>query len=249
MEIRTTRSSAAAIATLREAYLRQLECQMVHYSFIGRGLSDVYVATAGGHQVGYAAISNRYDKGRLNEFFVIPDYRKEAPAIFRELLKASGAAHIEAQTNSALPLEMLREFGTNERVEKLLFGDGPSTALSSPEGSAFRERRESDGPGMFGQPEEVAAQWVVEAAGDIVAAGGFLTHYNPPYGDLFMETSERARRRGFGGFLVQELRRVCREAGRIPAGRCDPANEASRKTLLKGGMRICGELLVAEVRT
>jgi len=249
MEIRTTRSSAAAIAALREAYSRQLECQMVHYSFIGRELSDVYVATAGGHEVGYAAVSNRYDKGRLNEFFVMPDHRKAAPEIFRELLKVSGATHVEAQTNSALPLEMLRDFGTNERVEKVLFGDGPSTTLSSPEDSAFRERRESDGPGMFGRPEEVLAQWVIEAGREIVAAGGFLTHYNPPYGDIFMETSESARRRGFGSYLVQELRRVCREAGRMPAARCDPANEASRKTLLKGGMRICGELLVAEART
>jgi GNAT superfamily N-acetyltransferase len=38
-------------------------------------------------------------------------------------------------------------------------------------------------------------------------------HYNPPYGDVYMEVAEPFRRRGLGAYLVQELKRIVR--GRI----------------------------------
>ena len=74
-----------------------------------------------------------------------------------------------------------------------------------------------------------------------------MSHYNPPYADLYMEVIPEARGRGIGSFLVQELRRVCRESGRIPAARCDPANEASKKALLRGGLVAVGSIVAGEV--
>jgi GNAT superfamily N-acetyltransferase len=72
-------------------------------------------------------------------------------------------------------------------------------------------------------------------------------HYNPPYGDVFMEVADPARRRAFGSYLVQEVKRACYEAGRRPAARCDSGNVGSRKTLDKAGFLPCGRLLVGEV--
>src|SRR5271165_6987298 len=40
-------------------------------------------------------------------------------------------------------------------------------------------------------------------------------HYNVPYGDIFMAVAEPLRRRGYGGYLIQELKRVCYEMGRV----------------------------------
>jgi len=50
-----------------------------------------------------------------------------------------------------------------------------------------------------------------------------------------MEVAEPFRRKGFGSYLVQELKRICYERGSIPAARCNPENIASRKTLQKAG--------------
>jgi len=50
-----------------------------------------------------------------------------------------------------------------------------------------------------------------------------------------MDVVERFRRRGLGAFLVQELKRVAYELGRIPCARCNPDNVASRMTLQKAG--------------
>jgi GNAT superfamily N-acetyltransferase len=147
----------------------------------------------------------------------------------------------------ALMLAMLREFGTNVAMEKLLFHDGLTSTIVCPDGT-FRRRNEADGPGMFGREEETLADWVVEVNGEIVAAGGFLTHYNAPWGDVFMEVAEDARRKSFGSYIVQEIKRVCREAGKTPAARCDPGNIASRKTLEKAGLLVCGELLAGDVK-
>ena len=63
-----------------------------------------------------------------------------------------------------------------------------------------------------------------------------------------METKGPFRRRGFGTFLVQELKRVCREHGHIPAARCNPGNVASRRTLQRAGFVPCGHILSGDVR-
>jgi GNAT superfamily N-acetyltransferase len=58
---------------------------------------------------------------------------------------------------------------------------------------------------------------------------------------------EDRRRRGIGSLLIQEAKKACYLAGRIPASRCDFTNAASRATLTKAGMRICGQVLKGRV--
>jgi GNAT superfamily N-acetyltransferase len=88
---------------------------------------------------------------------------------------------------------------------------------------------------------------MIEAGGDIAATGGILFHYNVPYGDIFMAVAEPFRRRGYGSYLVQELKRTCYEMGRIPAARCNAANTASRETLQKAGLLPCARLLTGVI--
>ena len=58
-----------------------------------------------------------------------------------------------------------------------------------------------------------------------------------------MEVDEPFRRRGYGSYLIQELKRACYEMGRVPAARCDAANAASRATLQKAGLFPCARML------
>ena len=61
------------------------------------------------------------------------------------------------------------------------------------------------------------------------------------------QVREDCRRRGFGSFLLQEVKKACYLAGRIPAARCGLENTASRATLIKAGLRVCGFMLTGHV--
>jgi GNAT superfamily N-acetyltransferase len=238
MQIQARRAEYRDVEALRELYRQEANCQIIRDSFLPRGLADPYLILVGGEVGGYGAVANRYDKGRLTEFYTLPHARGLALPMCRELLAVSQATHVEAQTNIPLMLLMLFDCATNVTAEKILFHDAHATHLPCPDGRFRRRVVEDQGP---------EGEWVVEAGGAVVAAGGFLCHYNPPYGDVYMEVAEPARRRGFGSYLVQEVKRACYAAGRKPAARCDPGNVGSRRTLEKAGLLPCARLLVGEV--
>ena len=58
-----------------------------------------------------------------------------------------------------------------------------------------------------------------------------------------MEVDERFRKRGYGSYLIQELKSASYESGLVPAARCNVANVASRATLQKSGLLPCARLL------
>jgi GNAT superfamily N-acetyltransferase len=93
------------------------------------------------------------------------------------------------------------------------------------------------------QARQGGPEWRLENGGDAVATGGILFHYNRPYGDVYMDVVEGHRRRGYGSYLVQELKRIAYELGSIPGARCNPDNIASRKTLQKAGFVPCAHIL------
>ena len=223
-------------------------CQLIRDSYWTRGFLTAWAIAVDGKTVGCGAIGNRHFAGRVLEFFVLPENRRHATELFAELLRATTATQIEAQTNLPLMIAMLREFATEIRTENLLFADAKPTALTVPEGAVFRRKQEAGELRVFAHQMEPEGDWVIEVDGAIVATGGFLTHYNPPFADLYMEVAEKRRQRGFGSYLVQELRRVCREAGYVPAARCDVGNVASQRTLERGGMALCGEMVAGNVK-
>lgn len=240
MSIAVRPSSLPSIKHLRDEFRREAGCQIVHDSFLPRGLADIFALFLDDRLVGYGAVSNRYDPGRVVAFYLDPDARGSLDEVARRFIEVSGASEIEAQTNLPLMKRLLDGWGVNPVCEKLLFDAGVTTQLECTCGTV-RERADADtGP---------EGEWVLDVDGRVVAAGGVLTHYNPPYEDVYMEVVEGERRNGYGSYFVQELKRLCVDRGGIPAARCNPDNIASRRTLEKAGMTVCGRLLVGAVKT
>lgn len=226
------------IAPLRGRFTDEAGCQVVRDSILGRGLADGWMIEEGGKTVGYGGVWNDHFPGRLMEFWIEPECRSDTDRLYRTLIDGSGATSAEAQTNIPWMSAPLHALGGTVRDEKLLFAEGGETRLSVP-GAALRERCDDDAG-----PE---GDFVVEFEDRVVAAGGFLSHYNAPFVDLYMAVSGDFRGRGVGSWLIQELRRVVRAEGLVPAARCDCDNEASRRTLMRGGLRQCGRIVSCEV--
>jgi GNAT superfamily N-acetyltransferase len=232
------------VLSLRELYRREMNCQIVHDSLPGRGFGELFLIRADGRVAGYGFVMGYQGepKDMIREFYVLPAQRGLALPMFRRLADSSGARRIETQTNDVLLTLMLYDCATDITSDRVLFHDALTTNLAVP-GARFREAIESDKDKIFEHKSEPVGQWLIEHDGVIVATGGIGLHYNPPYGDLFMEVDAPFRRRGYGSYLIQELKRACYEMGRVPAARCDATNEASRATLQKAGLLPCARIL------
>jgi GNAT superfamily N-acetyltransferase len=246
MDIVVSRVAVDEIVPLRELHRQAMQCQIMHDSFPRRGFSDAYLIRMGGRVAGYGLVANQHWPETVNEFYVLPRYQVAALPLFRELLEASQATKILAQTNDRLQTLMLYDCAANITSETVLFEDGFTTHLTCPRG-VFRKVAEADKERLKEQKLDADSDWMIESEGVPVATGGVTFHYNPPYCDIYMGVSEAYRQRGFGSYLVQELKRIAYEIGKIPAARCNVANVASRKTLQKAGMLPCARLLVGEV--
>ena len=234
----------AVVKPLRELHRAEMSCQIVLDSWLGRGWVDPYLLRVDGAVAGYGLVGDvrAEDKTIVVEFFVLPELRGAALPLFRALLAASGATRFEAQTNDSLFTLMVYDCAVDIESNVVLFHDAVTTHLAIP-GAAFRKFEPRDAGRVFGRTQDEPDEWLVEAGGEIVAAGGLLFHYNPPYGDIYMEVAEAHRRRGYGSFLIQELKRAAYAMGKIPAARCNVVNAASRACLQKAGMLPCARVL------
>ena len=226
------------VADLREAYRAEADGQIVHYSILARKLGQPYLVVCDGDPAAYGGVWTEHFPGRVMEFWAHRRFRDARRELFAHFVQRSGATEIEAQTNMPGMLELLCAAGTGSTEEKILFRDGGPSAVTCA-GAIFRRRRTGE--------EGPEGEWVVELEGKVAGGGGILTHYNPPYADLYMAVVPESRRRGVGSYLVQELRRVCRERGLTPAARCNPDNLASWRALERGHMVECGRLLAARL--
>lgn len=235
-----------AILAMREEYRRVMQCQIVHDAWHGRGFTQAYSLALDSEIVGYGAVGGSPGSARdiVKEFFVRPAQRADALPLFRTLVSVSGAKRVEAQTNDSLLSLLLYDCATHITSDTILFADGGATALPVPSpGAVVRALDEHDRAHVFPHTTEPVGAWGIEIDRAIVATGGLLFHYNPPYGDLYMEVAAAFRQRGVGSYLVQELRRICYEGGHVPAARCDASNIASRRTLERAGMVVCARIL------
>lgn len=248
--VNAVRTELATIMPWREMYRREMSCQIIHDSIHEReGWSVEYQLTLDALPVGYGSVAIAgpwRERPAAYEFYVSPPQRRYFFELFECMLRESSALDIEVQSNDWLATCMLQTFADNITSEAILFEDHAVTT-HQPLGAVFRMARPEDLP-------EVSAQrlkWcgVIEVAGEVVASGGVLFHYNPPYGDIYMEVAEPHRQRGYGAYLVQELKRICYAAGRVPAARCNRDNVASRRTLLKAGFAPCGHILKGGIMT
>jgi len=241
-------ATALELQPWRAAYRNEARCQIIHDGAIGGANADAFTICSDNRVLGYGAIWNKYYPSHLMEFFVAPEHRHLAQPMYKAFIAAARPTHLEAQTNMPLMHAMLLEFGQKITEESILFEDAHETFLSAPE-LIFRARNAHDEGHIFQHHREPVGDWVIESEGRVVATGGYYCHDNPPYGDIFMEVHEPYRKKGIGSFLVQELKRVARQAGKTPAARCDPDNTASYRTLQRAGFVPCGKMCSAKIRT
>jgi GNAT superfamily N-acetyltransferase len=250
MHVLATESDLDGVRCWRAAYRLEMACQIIHDSIHDRdGWSREYLLRAGAATIGYGSVAVRgpwTETPSIYEVYLAPQHRLHAFDAFAALLEASGAARVEVQSNDMFSTAMLHTFTGEVTSEAILFRDEVTTGHAPP-GAVFRRGSAAEFPDV---PED-RLRWrgVVEVDGQVAATGGILFHYNPPYGDIFMDVAEPFRLRGFGSFLVQELKRVCWESGHVPAARCNVTNVGSRRTLQKAGLVPCGHILVGTVRT
>jgi GNAT superfamily N-acetyltransferase len=248
MLLHISKTKLDEILPLRNLFLQECNFQVRYNAVHERNWSDSYLLKDGDAAIGYGSVKGRDDlslRDAIFEFYLMPAWRKNASAIFKELLSISKVSYIECQSNDPLLSGMLYEFGIDIYSDVILFKNGPVTDLDIP-GAVFRERQ--DGDTLFEHYSEPEGTHVIEADGKVIATGGFLLHYNKPFADLYMEVLESYRRKGYGSLLIQEVKKACFMAGRVPAARCSITNKPSKATLLKGGLEIAGYMLTADVK-
>lgn len=245
---KATKAELKDIERLRRLFLQENNFQIRYDACHQRGWTDSYVLSLDDVTVGYGAVKGRKipDRDVVFEFFVIKPFRNRGSDLFQELLSASGVRYIECQSNDLLLSSMLYEYAKAVTADVVLFEDHAVTQLVVPDAQVRLKRDEDQ---IFRHSAEPPGEYVVEVGGEIVATGGFLLHYNMPFADLYMEVREDCRRRGFGSFLLQEVKKECYRAGRVPAARTGLRNMASRATLAKAGLRVCGFMLMGKVKT
>lgn len=231
-------SSALETLPLRTRHREEMNCQIVHDSIHRReGWTLSYLLKLDGVGVGFGSIAIAgpwKDKPTIFEFYILPQHRSRAFDLFETFLAASKARYFEVQSNDVLLTAMLHTYGCDIQSEKIVFQDQQTTALPS-QGAIVRRVTSEQEIETAIQHRQGGGEWHLEVDGVAAGKGGILFHYNHPYGDIYMEVAETFRRRGFGSYLVQELKRLCYELGAVPGARCNPMNIASRRTLQRAG--------------
>ena len=234
MEFSAKPVSVEEIASWRDLHRQEMKCQIVHDSLHRRpGWTESYLFEIDGNAVGYGSIliDGPWAGTRtLFEIYIAPSFRSHIFHLYSALKAASQANAITVQTNDLFLTVLLHAYASGITSEKIVFEDKITTAHSI-QGALLRQRGEPDN------------DWALEADGVVAATGGILYHYNRPYGDIYMKVAEPFRRRGFGSYIVQELKRICYENGSVPCARCNTNNLASRNTLQKAGFVPCAHLL------
>lgn len=198
-----------------------------------------------GEIVGYGSVGGgpREPKDRIKEFYLRQPARQVALPLFRQLVAVSSARTIETQTNDVLLTMMFFDCAVGWQSETILFADQVVTTVPPPSAVMLRSLTEADRATVFKHTVEPVGDWGLECDGKLAATGGIFFHYNPPYGDIYVEVAPRYRRGGFASYLVQELKRICRDRRCIPGARCHQDNEGSRRALERAGMFPCARIL------
>lgn len=238
MPVHVALTVSPLVQPLRTRYRQEMNSQIVKDSIHTRpGWTMTYALGLDDVQVGFAtvAIAGPW-KGRptILEFYVLPEHRARAFDLFEAFVDTSGARLMEIQSSDALLAMMLHTYAHQIVSEAIVFRDGFTTALTA-EGATLQPLTAEDEVRASMAERQGGPEFLLHVDGKPAGKGGILFHYNPPYGDIYMDIEESFRGRGLGAYLVQELKRQAYEIGSIPAARCNRDNHRSRKTLQRAG--------------
>ncbi|MBT1686840.1 GNAT family N-acetyltransferase [Dawidia soli] len=236
-----TKTTYSTIARLRTEFLRENNIQFVLDKCYRYDWADAYAFRIDGRLVGYGAVwgkEKREDRDAIFEFYLEEDDRALAEPFFRAFCHASQASYVECQSNDRSLYPMFERFTENVETDAILFADHHETHFQI-ENTALLPRQ---------QPNPDDCHYVLASQGEEIGEGGFMLNYNFPYADIYYNIHEAHRRKGFGSFFVQELKKEIYALGRVPAARCNTSNVISKATLSKAGMVVCGLRLSADLR-
>jgi GNAT superfamily N-acetyltransferase len=229
---------APVVLSMRTRYRQEMNCQIVKDSIHARpGWTMTYALGVEDALVGFGtvAIAGPWkDTPTILEFYVLPEHRIRAFDLFEAFLGASGARLMEIQSNDLLLAAMLHAYAREVTSEAIVFRDGFTTALPG-HGAVLQPLTSAEDVQASIAERQGGPEFLLHVDGKPAGKGGILFHYNPPYGDVYMDIDEPFRGRGFGAYLVQELKAQAYATGSIPAARCSRDNRPSRKTLQKAG--------------
>src|SRR5262245_18228132 len=250
MNLHARLATAAETLPLRTRHRAEMNCQIVHDSIHRReGWTLSYLLDADGASAGFGSVAIGgpwTGKPTVYEFYLLPEYRHRAFDLFETFLAAANPQFFEVQSNELLVTLMSLTYGQGAATESIVFHDEQTTALPA-KGTVLRRVTPEQEVRDCLERRQGGGEWLLELEGAEVGKGGILFHYNRPYGDIYMEVNEPFRQRGFGSYLVQELKRLCYTLGAIPAARCNPTNTASRKTLQRAGFVPVGHILIGSI--
>src|SRR5262245_15688039 len=223
MRATATPTSPHGILSLRVRYRREMNCQIVHDSIHRRaGWTSTYELHLDDASAGFGSVAVGgpwTGKPTIFEFYVLPAHRGRAFHLFEVFLDVSGARLMEIQSNDTLLAVMLHTYARDVQSEKIVFHDGV-TSMLAPNGAILQQVTPDGETRAAVAQRQGGTERRLQLGGESVATGGILFHYNEPYCDIYMEVAEPFRRRGFGAYLVQELKRIAYELGSVPCARC-----------------------------
>jgi GNAT superfamily N-acetyltransferase len=248
MPVQVVRGALADILGWRALFLQELHAQCRYDACHARGWSDLRLLQLHDRIVGYGALKARDDQAvrdAVFEWYVLPPWRSHQRDLFAALVAASGAEWVECQTNDPCLYPVARHVAPDLQPTTFLFEADKDVVSEDAGAGGLRSRGTDD---TFTHTSEPVGDQVLEVDGEIVGTAGHLTHYNPPFADIYMEVAPTQRRKGYGARLVAGAIRECWLSGHVPAARCHIDNIASRATLLNGGMREVGQVMIGEIR-
>jgi hypothetical protein len=159
------------IKPLREEYLREANCQIVHNSYHDRGFTDSYALSVDDQVVGYGSLTGPPGERQvIKELFLLPEWRELATRALWQLIETTDATSVETQTNDPLLSVLFWDVAEDVTSDTILFADFRTTALGLPD-ATFRQLTEPDRSEAFPHTLEPVGEWGVEFEDRIVATG------------------------------------------------------------------------------
>lgn len=241
MEVHIARVPLKDLGNLRNEFLAGVDAQFTYDKCHLFGWADTYLFTSDDRTLGYGAVwgkEKREHRDSIMEFYLKPEFRKHAHDIFGKFIETSRVAFIECQSNDPFLSEVFFEFATDIYAEAILMEDDFDSMIAI-DGMKL-ETRTSDN--KYDRP------YVLMNNSEVVGSGGLLLNYNFPYADIYYGIDQPYRRKGYGAYFVQELKKEAYKMGHVPAARTNIDNTISKRTMMKAGLKPCGWRLGGRIK-
>lgn len=251
-----------AVAQMRRDYLATLTGPQDAYWQDGLiGASDHLEIRIEGRQAGYFVLD---PQDRMMQFHLTERLHREAPNLFRQILKSHRVDTALAATIEPFYFSLCLDIQSKSQVHTYLFSDHSKCppVLATLDGHLFRKATSDDlakvlplfGAGdEFVDLETVEANFgnalgyakmvidagilhVLEKDGEILGTGEFRERKTwVPFADVGMIVNKKYRRQGVGTYLLALLKQKAERQGLKPICSCEAGNVASRKAVENAG--------------